>query len=65
MSKMSEVFEELRVNAVWVRKCWTETEILDVLKEVKDYALDSPRAKEIALQKTLAKKRSRSGMLRQ
>ena len=98
MSEMSEVSEELRVYAV--RECWTETKIFDVLKEVKDYAFDSPlllfsayyklaitfqAALEaqisyrhlfqvvqqrkgdhglITLQKTLAKKRSRSGMLR-
>ena len=42
MSEMSDVSEELRVYAVRERKCWTETEILDVLKEVEDYALDSP-----------------------
>ena len=42
MSEMSEVSEELRVYAVRERKCWTKTEILDVLKEVEDYALDSP-----------------------
>ena len=42
MSEMSEVSVELRVYAVRERKCWTETEILDVLKEVEDYALDSP-----------------------
>ena len=40
MSEMSEVSEELRVYAVRERKCWTETEILEVLKEVKDYVLD-------------------------
>ena len=40
MSEMSEVSEELRVYAV--RECWTETKIFDVLKEVKDYAFDSP-----------------------
>ena len=39
MSEMSEVSEELRVYAVRERKCWTKT---DVLKEVEDYALDSP-----------------------
>ena len=42
MSEMSEVSVELRVYAVRERKCWTETEILDVLKEAQDYALDSP-----------------------
>ena len=42
MSEMSEVSEELRVYTVRESKCWTETEILDVLKEVEDYALDSP-----------------------
>ena len=42
MSEMSDVSEELLVYAVQECKCWTETEILDVLKEVKDYALDSP-----------------------
>ena len=41
MSEMYEVSEELHVY-VRERKCWTETEILDVLKEVEDYALDSP-----------------------
>ena len=41
MSEVSEVSEELRVYAVGERKCWTETKILDVLKEVEDYALDS------------------------
>ena len=35
MSEMSEVSEELRVYAVRERKCWTETEILDVLKEME------------------------------
>ena len=40
MSEISEVSEELRVYAVRERKCWTETEFLDVLKEVEDYALD-------------------------
>ena len=38
---MFEVSEELRIYAVRERKCWTETEILNVLKEVEDYALDS------------------------
>ena len=42
MSEVSEVSEELRVYAVRERKCWTETEILHVLKEIEDYALDSP-----------------------
>ena len=31
-----------RSGTVRERKCWTETEILDVLKEVEDYVLDSP-----------------------
>ena len=38
----SEVSDELRVYAVRECKCWTEAKILDVLKEVEDYALDSP-----------------------
>ena len=42
MSEMSEVSEELPVYAVRERQCWTKTEILDVLTEVEDYALDSP-----------------------
>ena len=42
MPEMSEVSEELRVYAAREHKCSTETEVLDVLKEVEDYALDSP-----------------------
>ena len=42
MSEMSDVSEELRIYAVRESKCWTETEILNVLREVEDYALDSP-----------------------
>ena len=39
---MSEVSEVLRVYAVRERKCWTETKIFDILKEVEDNALNSP-----------------------